>query len=58
MKKVFPALPMFTKLVLPKLEVQYRKGGFAAGKMSVMSINGFTSGEKNIKLYPTLENRT
>ena len=55
---MFPALPMFPKLVLPKLEVQYRKGGFAAGKISVMSINGFTSEEKNIELYPTLENRT
>ena len=55
---MFPALTMFPKLVLPKLEVQFWKGGFAAGKISVMSINGFTSGEKNIKLYPTLENRT
>ena len=35
-------IPMFPKLALPKLEVQWRKGGSAAGRRSVMSIDGFT----------------
>ena len=34
--------PMFPKLAFPKLEVQCRKGGSAAGRRSIMSIDGFT----------------